>query len=156
MKEFTAKKLGEVLAFSRVGILMVQKSGPAIAEALGEGEEIKLAEELKGQASKLEEIAISAGAQEITLPKAEKTGAKLTSMMELYVGEEWENPSEIMEWMGFFEGSAIVHWQIVSGSASSLGNKELINLSEEAIKLHKETFSKVSEALYKIGSDRTV
>jgi len=155
MTEFTAKKLGEVLAFCRTGLLLAEKSGEAMVGALGDGEDLKFAAELKSHASDLELIANGQNVQDITFPKAEKTGAKLKQMMELYVGQEWGNPSEIMEWMGFFEGSAIVHWQLVVGSAEALMDENLLQLSQHAVDFHRATLTKVGDALRKIGAKKT-
>src|SRR3989344_5298418 len=151
MGEFTAKKLGEVLAFCRTGIFLAEKSGPAMVKALGESEDARITGALMAHAAELEKIANEAGVKDITFLKAEKTGAKLRSMMEMYVGDEWENMSEIMEWMGFQEGSAIVHWQLVSGSAEAMNHEGLRELSKKAIEFHKDILNKVSEALKKIG-----
>lgn len=149
MNEFTAKKLGEVLAFCRTGLLLHERSAPAIASALGAGQDANFAESLRGHAAELERIA---NGNETTLKKAEATTAKLTKMMELYIGDEWDNPAEIMEWLGFFEGSAIVHWQLVAGAGGALNHSEISAVAERAIVFHKTALDQVAAGLNKIGA----
>lgn len=154
MSEFAAKKLGEVLAFCRVGVALAEKSDSSINSALGKGESAKFTSTLTAHAVELEKLARENGIEEITLPKADKTGQKLSSMMELYMGNEWDNPSEIMEWLGFYEGSAVVHWQLVLGVAEQLKHSQLKGLSKKAIDFHKDMLGKVAKALKKIGKEK--
>lgn len=51
--------------------------------------------------------------------KLAKTTEKLTSMMELYVGDEWDNPVEVLEWSSFFAGAAAAHCAVTDGLIDS-------------------------------------
>lgn len=44
--------------------------------------------------------------------KVNKTTNKLNSMMELYIGEKWDDPIEVLEWSSFFAGAAAAHCAI--------------------------------------------
>src|SRR5690606_25418419 len=103
-----AKKLGEVLAFGFVLEDTIEKGEGALKEALGD----ELDSLIKGNKKHIEsvkQIAEEKSVGEETLSKAEKTSEKLKAMRDLYVGDEWDNPVELMEWGGFFHGAAIVH-----------------------------------------------
>ena len=105
MNEFTAKKLGEVLAFATVGIETWEKGREAIESVFGEDTD-RLIDASKKHRDTLGNIAESENVQDIVSKKLEGTGTKLRSMRDLYVGEEWHNPTELLEWSGFFEGAA--------------------------------------------------
>lgn len=154
MNEFTAKKLGEVLAFCRVGAETISRGQKAMEEALGNDGVSYVLSGLESQAKTIESIAQEGDSSEITLKKAEATGKKLSAMRDLYVGDEWDNPTELMEWHGFFEGAAIVHWELVMGSGIGLANTELQNLAKEAVNFHKSLLDQVSEILRTTGSTR--
>ena len=137
MDEHSAKKLGEVLAFAEIGL-----------DTLGKGKEgfakIFTGEQLQAILQKNEEhvSAVKASAknlevENIVLTKAQATGNKLTTMRDLYIGDSWDDPIELMEWSGFFEGAALVHWSLVHGKAKKLQLNELEALSEEAMTFHE-------------------
>lgn len=137
MNEFTAKKLGEVLAFCRAFDSTFEKGKDALSSLLNE-DYSTLRNQIKSYGETIEALAISLGNEEITFTKAEKTKTKLLSMAELYIGDEWNNPAELLEWFGFFEGAAIIHWKLVLGSANALLNNELKLLADNNIEFHKK------------------
>lgn len=151
MNEFTAKKLGEVLAFCQVGLETIGKGIDALESIYGKEGMTIMVTAIERQAKEIEEIA---GGSEITLNKAQATGKKLGTMRDLYVGDEWDNPTELLEWSGFFEGAAIVHWELVMGSATGLGDHKLQTLASEAINFHKGLLSQSSEFLRTTGMAR--
>lgn len=107
--------------------------------------------ELNSRAGEIEQMATEANVSQVTLPKSEKTAAKLTSMRDLYVGDEWDNPTELMEWSGFFEGAAIVHWELVAGAALGINNSRLESLSRLALSTHREILNTASRVLNDVG-----
>src|SRR6266540_2655870 len=122
LNEFTARKLGEVLAFSRVGAETWKQAHPAFNVPDSGADTISnLVRDLNAQAKQLEELAAEVEVAAITLTKAESTGNKLRQMRDLYIGDAWDNPAELLEWSGFFEGAAVVHWSLVVGAAESIG-----------------------------------
>ena len=149
MSEFTEKKLGEVLAFCLVGQETVRKAGSNFSQVIGE-------EKVKRYSSRLADIAASIGteATELTRAKSEKTAAKLRSLRGAYIGDEWDNPTEVLEWLGFFEGAAIVHWFLILGSAETTDNLKLGALAHSAIDLHRKSLANVEDHLHQIGGQR--
>jgi len=63
-------------------------------------------------------LATEGGVIDTTLAKATATEEKLKKMRDLYVADQWDNATELMEWSGFFEGAAIVHWALMRGVVS--------------------------------------
>lgn len=145
MNEFTQKKLGEVIAFSRIGCELVDRSGEAFTEALQE-RGTNFVSDLKNL-----EQSVMTYATDVTHAKAEKTTEKLRTMMEQYVGDEWDNPVEILEWLSFFTGSASAHWALVVGAAEGANNEDLMNTAEKGGEVYHDYLHDVIEALYKIG-----
>ncbi len=146
MNEFAAKKLGEVLAFSQIGVTVFEKGATALNTVLGEHAD-SVVSSLKTQSENIIAIAAEAGVIDITRLKSEKTGAKLLSMAELYIGDEWDNSAELLEWLGFFEGAAIVHWKLVHGAGEALAHQKLSELATEGITFHTDLLNAVSSAI---------
>lgn len=156
INEFVAKKMGEVLAFNRIGTETLEKGRVALVEALGEATVIDQEEKNKIHGEEIIRIATEAGVIDITLAKADKTEQKLRSMRDLYVGEEWHNAVELLEWNGFFQGAAVVHWALVRGAGETLDNEALITLANEAFNYHSELLDQSESELSQEGGDRAL
>jgi hypothetical protein len=154
MNEFVAKKLGEVLAFNRVGTDTLEKGRPALVEALGAEKVEDMFEKNRIHAEEVMRVATDASVIDTTLAKAEKTIEKLKKMRDLYVGEAWDNATELMEWSGFFEGAAIAHWALVRGAAEGMNNEGLMVLAEEAINWHYELLELAESELGSTGQSK--
>lgn len=154
MNEFVARKLGEVLAFSQVGTETVERAKSALSEAFPDLDSIEGS--LRSHAGSVEELAKSSDVWDKTSAKAEATGKKLRAMRDLYLAkpEDWDNPSELLEWLGFFEGAALAHWKLVLGAARKLEHDALATLSEEAVEFHDDILLSVGEGLSDVGAER--
>lgn len=149
MNEFTAKKIGEVIAFSRVGLLLTERGETAFLEALDEKIAIQFREEMKGMQDWAEQYAT-----EVSFEKAEKTTKKLQTMMEQYIGDEWDNPVELLEWLSFFAGAGAAHWALVAAAAEASGELELAAHAVESKSHYYVYLEIVIERLATIGSAR--
>ena len=154
MNEFTAKKLGEVLAFAVVGEEIFEKGKEALTTVLGAGGVSRVVESAVAHASAITALATAEGTTEITLPKSEKTGAKLRQMLDLYVGDQWDNPAELLEWLGFFEGAALVHWKLVEGAGVALRDDKLKDLASTGVDFHQNLLAEVSTAIRELGGKK--
>jgi hypothetical protein len=154
MNEFAAKKLGEVLAFNRVGTETIEKGRVALVEALGEEKIVDMEEKNRIHGEEVMRVATEAGVIDTTLAKADKTADKLTQMRDLYVGDQWDNATELLEWSGFFEGAAIVHWNLIKGVAQALNDENLLTLAEESINWHYELLEMAEGELETKGQDK--
>lgn len=153
MNEFVAKKLGEVLAFNRVGADTITRGGAPLVAVIGEEKIADIQEKFRIHGEEVLRIATEAGQIDATLLKADKTEAKLKTMRDTYIGDAWDNPTEVLEWSGFFEGAAIVHWALVAGSAQALAHEGLMMLSEEGKNYHYELLELVESELESKGQD---
>lgn len=149
MNEFMEKKLGEVLAFSLVGQDTIQ-SGKAALSTIIEPEK------LETYRKRLAQIAAEIGevATETTRAKSDKTSTKLKKLRDIYIGDEWDNPTEILEWAGFFEGAAIVHWFLILGAAQEVDNLKLAKLAHRGVDLHRKSLKNVEDKLQETGAKR--
>ena len=123
MIEKTAKKVGEAYAFAHVLQETFIQNKEIMAELFGKYAK-NILEVTETQKQDLQKISEDAGMDGVVLPKAEKTGIKITKMGEMYVGDDWDDIAEVLEWMSFFVGGAIVHWQLISGSSEKMENEE--------------------------------
>jgi hypothetical protein len=142
MNEFTAKKLGEVLAFASIGIETSVFGGEGVDGYVSSLSTIK---------DSIHAIADRAGVLELVMMKLEKTGEKLRKMRDMYVGDEWDNPTELLEWSGFFEGAAVVHASLLQGAAEEMGHSELQAIATQSLNHHKSIFNQVTDQLHLVG-----
>jgi hypothetical protein len=140
MNEFVGKKLGELLAFSRVGNDTYEKGRAALVEALGAEKVADIEEKNRMHGDEIMRLATEGGVIDTTLAKAAATEEKLKKMRDMYVGDQWDNATELMEWSGFFEGAAVVHWA----------------LTEEGVNWHYEMIELAEGHLETIGQDKAV
>ncbi len=154
MNEFGAKKLGEVLAFAIVGEETIEKGRGVLSPVLGENEIADILEKNRIYGDELKKLASELGVSDIVNTKLEKTGAKLREMRELYIGDQWENPTEILEWSGFFEGAAFVHWGLVKGVAETLNHELLMSLANECMNFHHDLLDTISSELQSVGQNK--
>lgn len=150
MNSFVAKKLGEVLAFSRIGAEMVDRGGQAATEAFGGATNVKDFIRALGEFG---QNAQSAG-DETTTTKADATTDKLRGMMEAYITDEWDNPVELLEWLSFFLGSAAAHWALVGGASKSLKDKDLETTAQSAVDFYNSQLMKIQTKLAEQGQNR--
>lgn len=153
LNEFSAKKLGEVAAFARVGIETLVKGRNALSPILAVGDTITLFEEHE---KSLQGLAEGYGVTEVFATKTSTTSDKLRQMRDMYVGEEWDNPTELLEWFGFFEGAAIVHWGLVLGVGEGKDDQILKDLASSAIHIHEGLLAEARANLQKTGSGKAV
>lgn len=156
MNEFVGKKLGELLAFNQVGTETYEKGRPALVAILGEEKIADIEEKNRMHGDEIMRLATEGGVVDVTLAKAAATGAKLQQMRDLYVADQWDNATELMEWSGFFEGAAIVHWALMRGAAEGLDHEPLLILTEEGVNWHYDLLEMAEDHLNAIGQDKAV
>ena len=154
INEFVAKKLGEVLAFNRLGADTIEKGREALVTLLGEDIVANIEEKNTLHSESIIKVATDAGVIDTTLTKADKTEQKLRTMRDLYIADDWGNATEILEWSGFFEGAAIVHWALVRGAAEGMNNENLLTFAEEGVNWHYEVLEIAETHLETIGQDK--
>ncbi len=155
INEFVAKKIGEVLAFTQVAADTIEKGRGALVEVLGVERVSDMAEKNRIHGEELIRIATDGGAIDTTLAKAEKTADKLMQMRDLYVGDQWDNATELMEWSGFFEGAAVVHWALVRGAAEAMNEEGLLILAQEGVNYHYELLELAESELGSVGQTKS-
>lgn len=156
MNEFIAKKLGEVGAFAQVGNDTISKGRNALVQVLGEEKVAQVEAKNTKHLETILSISTNAGMIETTNKKVVGTGEKLQSMRDLYVGDQWDNGVELLEWSGFFYGAGIVHWRLVLGGAQALNLTELIEVAEDGLLFHTDMLRLAEEKLQEVGKTKAV
>jgi len=154
MNEFVGKKLGELLAFCQVSSDTYAKGRTALVEALGEEKVSDVEEKNRMHGEEIIRIATEGGVIDATQAKARATEEKLKKMRDLYVADQWDNATELMEWSGFFEGAAIVHWALMRGVAEGLDHEGLLELTDEGVNWHYELLELAEGHLDSIGQSK--
>lgn len=153
MNEKVAKKVGEAYAFARVLSDTFTSNQSVMSEIFGNQAEYIL-EVTEIQRNELQKIAEGHSMDEAVLTKAEKTGAKITSMGEMYVGDDWDDAAEVLEWMSFFVGGAIVHWQLIAGSAQTMDDEHFVNVAGVGVEYYTGLMNKLKSYAITIGEKR--
>lgn len=147
MTDKKAKKLGEVLAFAVVGIDTFKKGRDGFKKVWSESEIDDLIKTNENHVSALEELIDSLENSEAGMKKSKATGKKLSSMRDMYIGDEWDDPIELFEWFGFFQGAAVVHWSLIEGFAEKEGDEKMKETASEVLGYHRKLFEKVNESI---------
>ncbi len=156
INEFMAKKIGEVLAFTKISNDTIEKAGIPLSNVLGEEKIIEFIEKNKRYIKEINHISETFNVSDIVTKKSASTEEKLKSMRDMYIREQWSNPVEVLEWSGFFEGAAIVHFALVKGCAEGINNDSLIAFSQECIDYHREILDIIESELCSVGSNRSI
>ncbi len=153
MTEKTAKKIGEAYAFAQVLSDTFESNIKVMTELFGDHAE-SILDVTKVQREELADIADKTGLSEIVLPKAERTGLKITKMGEMYVGDDWDDVAEVLEWMSFFVGGAIVHWQLIKGSAEEMDNDHFGNVAGVGTEYYATLMQQLRDYAVGVGKER--
>ncbi len=154
MNEFTAKKLGEVIAFCEVFLDTLDKGSSALQQVYTPASWHEYKDMVTVHRDSLLDIADKSGMKDVVDKKISGTGTKLHSMRDMYVGDEWENPTELLEWSGFFHGAAIVHYALLSGAGTKIQDNHILELTRVGLELHHKLLSQSEELLHQTGIDR--
>jgi hypothetical protein len=154
MNEKITKKVGEAGAFSAVLEATYQANEKVMKELLGKkaGAVVKTA---ASQQTALKSLCDEAGTVSALMPKIEKTAKKITSMGEMYVGEQWGDSTEVLEWMSFFVGGAIVHWQLIAGAGEAMGHTALKRVADTGVAYYAELQDQLKVAASSVGAARS-
>ena len=153
MNEKVAKKIGEAHAFARVLSTTFSSNKSVMSELFGDYAPAIL-DVTAGQRSDLGAIAGKYEMSDIVLPKSERTAAKITTMGEMYVGDDWDDVAEVLEWMSFFVGGAIVHWQLIAGSAEVMQDEELLSIAQTGTGYYADLMSQLRLYSVVVGGER--
>jgi hypothetical protein len=149
MNEFVSKKLAEVQAFIDLSSKIAERGGEPFATTAPDVHQLLTS--LHGDVGRFVE---SPDLQKVFQTKRERTSSKVTQMMELYIGESWDNPVEVLEWLSFYAGSASAHSALVSSALTALSQDdaaaELAGISES----FWSVLTKVKEELRVLGAQR--
>ena len=156
MNEFVGRKLGEVLAFSEIGSETFKKGKSALDVVFGEEKVREFIKENDNLKEEILSVAEVAWMIDVTLKKSEATNGKLRHMRDYYIGDDWDDPAELLEWLGFFIGAALVHWKLVEGAAETLDNGVLKELSEKGVSFNQGILREVSDKIKEIGAKKSV
>jgi hypothetical protein len=152
MNEILAKKIGEIMAFSIVGEETLKMGKSALEQAMTKEEIEQLASNMRAQFEELNALDKD-DLVEVIDKKTQATRCKLQSMRDEYVGDEWGNPMEILEWLGFFEGAAIIHFSLVASASDKFGMADLNQVVLKGLAFHEARLNQVKKLIEKLVKD---
>lgn len=146
MNRFTINKLAEVQAFVALGYAIRSRAGETFEQIAQ-----PLAMDLGSIRVDLAAGLTAEQAHAFTA-KQEKTITKLVAMMELYIGDDWDDPVEVLEWLSFYCGAASAHAALAASAVDALGHHALRDqVGQLSTKFHNMSAA-VTELLSDIGS----
>ncbi len=149
MNDFVAQKLGEVIAFARIGKEFRERAGTTFDKALDRSDEfVHYMESFADEAAR--------AGTDTTHKKADKSTKKLRSMMEAYVGNHWDNPIELLEWLSFFVAASAAHWSIIRGATEKVKDKHLEATATKAMWVMNSYLEIIDKKLEKIGRQKAL
>lgn len=146
--------MGEAYAFAQVLETTFTANEAVMTELLGTAANTVVATASEQRAA-LHAICDAAGTSDILLPKAEKTTAKITNMGEMYVGDDWDDAAEVLEWMSFFVGGAIVHWQLIAGAGAAMDDEMLTDAATSGVVYYEALMDQLKVAARMVGEERS-
>ena len=154
MNEKITKKVGEACAFAQVLEATYQANEVVMKELLAEHAST-LVKTTGSQMTALKSICDEAGTVSILGPKVEKTADKITRMGEMYVGDDWDDSAEVLEWMSFFVGGAIIHWQLIAGAGTEMGHTALNRVASSVVLYDEGLIEQLKAAAPSVGTERS-
>jgi hypothetical protein len=150
MNTFVAGKLGEVLAFARIGSDTLEKGKKGFAKIMDEDriDGAQLAFDDLEEA--IEAYAAAKEVSEKVAASAKEAEKKITDMRDTYIDGKWDEESEVLEWMGFYGGAALVHWHLLAGASEN--DADLKKLSATALTCYSSLFVSDEKMLREIGA----
>lgn len=155
MNDFAARKFGEVLAFAETFNDTVERAKETISKERSEDQIQQLLDASTDHATRIKTIVLAAGTSESTLKKAAATNTKLRTMRDTYIGDSWDELTEIYEWLGFYTGAAIVHWALIEGVGEGLQDEETAGLVKDAKEFYRQLMDESIKHLQEVGRNRT-
>jgi len=153
MNEKITKKIGEAYAFAQVLETTFVANESVMTQLLGTAAGT-VAASASEQKAALHAICDAAETTDVLLPKVEKTAEKITKMGEMYVGDDWDDAAEVLEWMSFFVGGAIVHWQLIAGAGAAMDDEMLTDAATSGVVYYEALLSELKRSATQIGEAR--
>lgn len=147
MDEKLANKTGEVKAFTELAYTFFGKNKKILGKPFDRTFALMFTRDLELLSNRINDFSNKNTYKRVIDLKTEKTTKKLISMSENYIGSSWDDPLELCEWLGFFAGAAIVHWNLVKGLSIRLGENELSSICDQGIKINNYFFLKLSSGI---------
>ncbi len=111
----------------------------------------EIVEKCESFESRIEDFATKAHCFDEVEASADETDEKVRDMRDEYIGGEWEEADEVLEWTGFYTGAALVHWHLIQGAAEAMDHMSLRELATDAIDFYNGLFVKDEDILHTIG-----
>jgi hypothetical protein len=73
----------------------------------------------------------------------------------MYVGDDWDDSAEVLEWMSFFVGGAIVHWQLIAGAGAAMDDEMLTDAATSGVVFYESLMTQLKQAATQVGEERS-
>jgi ElaB/YqjD/DUF883 family membrane-anchored ribosome-binding protein len=153
MNTKTAKKVGEAHAFLEALNNLYRNYENVMTDVFQGSPDEHIGAHSKLQ-QLLQDVSRENDQEDVMTEKSSKTVVKIEKMGETYVGDEWDNPVEVVEWLSFLLGAAVVHWQVIAGSAESSEQTTFIATTKSGLEHLKSMFSELEKKAKSIGKER--
>jgi len=149
MKKVVAKKLGEVCAFAAVSQDTYLQGKKALTKVFDEDFIHEITTINSDTVDSLNKLMKDDTKVDVFSESVNETTKKIEAMRKIYLEDKWNETDEVLEWLGFIEGSATVHWNLVE---ELVFEENLPGFKEIAGKIkpfHTKLFKNIAHAIKK-------
>lgn len=152
MDTFLIKKLGEAFAFTRAFRDTLQKGKKGFLKIMDKKEFNSILTANESHIGSIMKVVEEHDIDEEVRERAARTEEKLNKMRAIYLPREnnFSDPVDVSEWMGFFEGAAYLHWVVVRDEAEKEGVDKLQKLADKAAEFHETILEQIASYIKRI------
>ena len=154
MNEFSAKRLGEILAFVDALLYTCDKGKGALTSILGEEHLLEIVRISRSHKDSVHTISDRAKVLHSVMNKLEIKGDELNKLKDINIENDWENSTKVLQWLGYLEGMTILHASAFVGISVEIGHAELRSFADSYNTYHKELFNYITNLFHDISRDK--
>lgn len=149
MKKVLAKKLGEVCAFAKISLDTYTRGEEALTKVFDTDYIKEIQHTNEETVSQLEEFMNNQDQKSVFENYSNTAEKKITEMRRIYLEDKWNETDEVLEWLGFVEGSAAVHWSLVEELSAEEGLSQFDTIAAKMKSYHTQLLQKMAQAIKK-------
>lgn len=134
MNDFTVKKTAEAVAFMQICHEVVKRAGQSFTDNFPELNDV-----LTNYPYESISDCIADDKRQLYEGKLSRTIAKLQQISQLYVGDEWNDPAEVLEVLSLLLGGTVGHCAVSRPSEAAVGANILLREHLDVAQLHYQS-----------------
>lgn len=155
MEELVAHELGMAMALCSLGAEMVAQYRDLLKEHKDESQLDKAEQTFRDHTQRSERLTEMAGASDEARKVREAADKNFRAMHESFFEGMPDDAIHVLTWMAMANAGGIAIWAALEGAADETGDKELEELSNEALEFQKSELSTAEKILHDLARAKT-